>query len=130
MRGVPHYTVTPTHARNLYREIRPRTRRYLHTLLRKSQCFTVDESINYLLPSLLQVIPEGFPGDAHHISSPVLLDTEEIAKTDSFKLFYRQVIISRSQRGISLGLKYVAFGRRDTLRLTLLTTKLHICDVL
>ena len=44
-------------------------------------CFAIDEGINYLLPSLLEVVPESFPGDAHPISSLVLLYLEKVAKT-------------------------------------------------
>src|SRR5664279_4646735 len=53
--------------------------------------FAVDKGINHLLSGLLKIIPESFPGDSHHVSSLVLLDMKEIAKTDSLKLFNGQV---------------------------------------
>jgi hypothetical protein len=53
--------------------------------------FDVDRGINHFLSGFLQVVPEGFSGNAHHICGPVLLNTKEIAKADSLKLFYAQV---------------------------------------
>jgi hypothetical protein len=50
--------------------------------------FAIDKGIYHLFSGLLQVVPERFPGNSHQVSSLVLLDLEEIAKTDSFELFY------------------------------------------
>jgi hypothetical protein len=53
--------------------------------------FAVDKGINHFMSGFLQVVPEGFYGDTHHIRSIVLLNMKEITKANSLKLFYGQV---------------------------------------
>jgi hypothetical protein len=52
--------------------------------------FAVDKGINHFLSGLLQVVPEGFSGDAHHVRCLVLFNMKEITKADGFKFFYGQ----------------------------------------